>query len=202
MTRIKLCGLSRESDIYEANALRPDYIGFVFWERSRRFVTPEKALELKRLLDPGIQPVGVFVDEDAETVAELLRRGIIDIAQLHGSEDDEYIKKLRTLTDKPLIKAFQISREEDATKACWSAADYILLDAGTGGGVTFDWNWLQNVDRPFFLAGGLDTENVADAVMRMQPFAVDVSSGIETDGVKDPVKMRAFVERVRGADRG
>lgn len=197
MTKIKLCGLSRQCDIEWANELKPDYIGFVFWSKSKRNVSPEKANELKALLSPDIKAVGVFVNEPVQNVAKLLNNNIIDIAQLHGSEDEEYISKLRTLTNKPIIKAFLLKSKDDAQKAEKSTADHILLDSGMGTGKGFDRSLLKNISRPYFLAGGLYPENFADAIETLSPFAVDVSSGIETDNFKDKNKMAAFVKAVR-----
>ena len=197
MSKIKLCGLSRKCDIEWANALKPEYIGFVFWSKSKRNVPPEKAKELKDLLSPDIKAVGVFVDEPIENVAELLNDNIIDIAQLHGGEDEEYIKKLRTLSGKPIIKAFLLKSEIDAERAEKSTADYILVDSGTGTGKSFDWELLKNISRPYFLAGGLCCENISQAITALDPYAVDVSSGIETNGCKDKNKMAAFVAAVR-----
>ncbi len=201
MTKIKLCGLSRAADIDAANALRPDYIGFVFAEKSRRFVSYERAAELKKRLDPGISAVGVFVDAPAADVAALLCGGVIELAQLHGHEDAAYIERLRALTDKPLIQAFRIGNAEDVRRAAESPADYILLDAGAGDGKRFAWTLAQGVQRPYFLAGGLTPENAAEAAALLHPYALDVSSGIESDGRKDPEKMRAFVRAVRRTER-
>lgn len=201
MTRIKLCGLTRPCDIEAVNELKPEYIGFVFAQKSRRYITAEKAEELKKLLHPDIETVGVFVNENVETVARLLSGGIIDIAQLHGSEDENYIGQLRKLTDKSIIKAFRIESEQDIINAQNSSADFVLLDSGNGGtGTVFDWELLMNISRPYFLAGGLDNSNVQDAVRRLNPYAVDVSSGIETDGLKDKIKMTDFVDIVRKED--
>lgn len=197
MTKIKLCGLSRPCDIGAANELKPDYIGFVFAPKSKRYVTPEKAMELKQMLLPEIQSVGVFVNEKPETVVKLLQDGTIDIAQLHGAEDEEYIIQLRQLTDKPIIKAFRIETASDIEKALQSTADYLLLDSGAGTGTVFDWKLIQNIKRPYFLAGGLDADNAAEAVSTLRPYALDVSSGIETSGLKDKSKMAAFVSAVR-----
>lgn len=202
MTRIKICGLRRAEDIGAVNGLRPEYIGFVFFRGSKRYVTPEEARTLRDGLAPEIRAVGVFVDEKPETVARLLEEGIIDIAQLHGHEDEAYLAELRKLTDKPLIKAFRVRSAEDALQAQASTADAILLDAGAGDGKTLDWNWLEAVTRPFFLAGGLNPENAGKAVRKLEPYAVDVSSGVETDGVKDVMKMRAFVRAVREGTDG
>ncbi|SCX11018.1 phosphoribosylanthranilate isomerase [Lachnospiraceae bacterium YSD2013] len=197
MTEIKLCGLRRPLDIVAANGLKPEYIGFVFARKSKRYVEPEKAMELKQLLLPDIKAVGVFVNEELSVVADLLNKGVIDVAQLHGSESEEYVAELKKATGKPVIRAFKVAAAEDVVAAVTSSADYILLDAGAGDGVTFDWSIVKDVKRPFFLAGGLNPGNVADAVAAVQPYAVDVSSGIETDGFKDIDKMTAFVKAVR-----
>lgn len=201
MTKIKLCGMRRAEDIAAANELQPDYIGFVFAKKSRRCVAAETAAALKSLLRPGILAVGVFVDEDAETAAGLLNEGVIDLAQLHGHEDEKYISRLRRLTDRPIIRAFRVASRDDVRKAEMSPADLVLLDAGAGGGTVFDWELLRGMQRPFFLAGGLDPGNVGQAVHDIRPFGVDVSSGIETDGAKDPIKMRAFVAAVKARDK-
>lgn len=198
MTKIKLCGLSRPCEIEAANKLQPDYIGFVFAPKSTRYVSPDKAFELKKLLHPSIKAVGVFVREKPETVASLLESGVIDVAQLHGGEDEDYIRKLRSLTDKPLIRAFRVDTKDDIEAANISGADYVLLDSGQGGtGTVFDWALLAEMKRPYFLAGGLDAGNVRDAAASLHPYAVDVSSGIETAGQKDINKMTDFVHAVR-----
>ena len=197
MTKIKLCGLSLPCDIEAANELKPDYIGFVFAPKSRRYVTYKKAEELKSLLSPDIEAVGVFVNEPSPNIATLLKKGIIDIAQLHGDEDEDYIAELRLLTDKTIIKAFRIKTANDIKIVEQSTADDILLDSGAGTGTVFDWDLLKSIQRPYFLAGGLDARNVASAIKTLHPYAVDVSSGIETDGVKDKTEMAAFVAAVR-----
>lgn len=202
MTKIKLCGLTRPEDIAAANALRPEYIGFVFAAKSKRAVSREKAAELKAQLSPEIQTVGVFVNEAPQTVAGLLNDGIIDIAQLHGQEDEAYIRRLRELTNRPLLQAFRVDGPESLAKAGKSPADLVLLDSGAGGtGTAFDWTILDKFERPYFLAGGLGPDNAADAVTRLHPYAVDVSSGIETAGKKDPAKMAAFVAAVRKSEK-
>ena len=198
MTKIKLCGLRRAEDIEAANLLKPDYIGFVFYKKSKRYISFEQARILKSMLK--VKAVGVFVDENPKVVADLLEKGIIDLVQLHGNEDEAYIKALRKLTDKSLIKAFQIKTTEELKKAEASSADMILLDAGTGDGVSFDWDMLKSFNRPYFLAGGMTPENVSPAIEKLHPYGVDVSSGIETDGFKDPIKMREFVYNVRTMD--
>lgn len=198
MTKIKLCGLSRPCDIEAANELMPEYIGFVFAPKSRRYVSPEQAAALKEQLNPAIKAVGVFVNEAPETIATYLKDEIIDIAQLHGKESETYIRQLRSLTGKPLIQAFRIDTEQNIETANASSADYILLDSGEGGtGTAFDWHLLRQINRPYFLAGGLTPHNIEDTVRTLTPYAVDVSSGIETDGYKDRNKMTAFVNNVR-----
>ena len=197
MTKIKFCGLKRKADIEAANALKPDYIGFVFAKDSRRYISPENAAVLKSRLSSEISAVGVFVNERPEYIASLLDDGLIDLAQLHGNEDEAYIDRLKGLTGKPVIKAFRISSASEAVKASASSADMILLDSGTGSGRTFNWQLIKEIRRPYFLAGGLDPVNAGDAVRLLDPWAVDVSSGIETDGLKDIKKMAAFAAAVR-----
>ncbi len=197
MTKIKMCGLSRIEDIEAANAIKPDYIGFVFAEISKRRVSALEASKLKSKLDPDIKAVGVFLDDKLDFVASMLNLGIVDVVQLHGSEDEEYIEKVRQITNKPIIKAFIIRSKEDVERAEKSTADYILLDGGKGEGKVFDWSLLKNIKRPYFLAGGLNPGNASDAVKALKPYAVDVSTGIETDGVKDREKMTAFANAVR-----
>ncbi len=191
MTKIKFCGLKSLDNIYYANKICPEYVGFVFAPKSKRYVAPAQAEKLRNALSKKICAVGVFVNEKLSTVAELLNAGIIDAAQLHGNEDDAYIKNLREFTGKPIIKAFKIYAAEE------SLADFILIDAGAGDGKVFDWSLIKNLRREYFLAGGLTPENVGDAIKLLKPFAVDVSSGIETDGKKDFKKMTAFAEVVR-----
>ena len=199
--KIKLCGLTRPCDIEAVNELQPDYIGFVFAKKSRRYVSPEKAEELKAMLAPGIQAVGVFVNEEPEQIVSLLEAGTIDVAQLHGQEGEREIRRLRELTDHPLIQAFRIDTEQDVERANDSTADYVLLDSGAGGtGTVFDWDLLQAIRRPYFLAGGLDTENLGTVKAKLNPYGIDVSSGIETDGYKDKKKMTAFVAAARKED--
>lgn len=197
MTKIKLCGMKSALDIEYANELKPDYIGFIFFPRSKRYVTPEKAAELMPRLDKNIIPVGVFVDEKIETILDIINKGTIKAVQLHGEENDDYIAELRKGTDVPIIKAFKIKSPEDIEKAKKSTADYVLLDSGAGSGKTFEHELIQNVDRPFFLAGGLYPDNVSPAIDKYRPFAVDVSSSLETAGFKDKQKMTAFVKAVR-----
>ena len=198
--KVKLCGLRRAEDIAFANEAKPDYIGFVFAPKSRRAVTAVEARALRNQLSAGIIPVGVFVNQPVELVAQLLNHGVIDWAQLHGQEDETYLAALHKLTAKPILQAFRVETQADVVRAVASSADGILLDNGAGGtGETFDWSLVRECARPFFLAGGLTPENVAEAIAQVRPYAVDTSSGVETAGWKDREKMRRFVQAVRAA---
>ena len=199
MTKIKICGLRRPRDIEAVNAARPDFAGFVVEvPGSRRSVDKRELRELAGRLKEGILSVGVFVNAPPELVAELLEEGTLDLAQLHGQEDEIYMAELRRLTEKPLIQAFSIQTGQDAERALESRADYLLLDQGRGGtGQTFDWSLLPEINRPFFLAGGLGEENLERAIRQVRPWAVDLSSSLETDGQKDPEKILRAVDLVR-----
>lgn len=201
-TKIKICGLSRPEDIGFANQVRPDYIGFVFWEHSRRYVSRERAGQLKESLSAGIRSVGVFVDAPSDEVVRLLEEGVIDMAQLHGDETEEDIQYIKAATARPVIKAVKVKNRYDVEAWLDSSADYLLFDSGMGSGVPFDWELLRGVDREFFLAGGLNAGNLGAAVESLHPYAVDLSSGVETGGVKDPAKMREAVRLVREVRRG
>ncbi|MDO4533243.1 MAG: tryptophan synthase subunit beta [Coriobacteriia bacterium] len=204
MTRMKFCGISRSEDVAAVNELHPDYIGFVFWPKSKRFVAPARARSLKAQLAQGITAVGVFVDAPVREVAALLNESVIDIAQLHGNEDDAYIQELRQALSAPdaksIVKAYVVKGPADIEAARQTSADMPLLDAGLGGGSAFDWTLIQEFDRPYMLAGGLEAGNVAEALSRTGATCVDTSSGIETDGVKDATKMCAFATAVRTWD--
>lgn len=210
-TFIKICGLRRPKDIEAANAVRPDAVGFILSQGYRRSVSLKQAFELIEMLDSAIAPVGVFVDEPIETVARFTHAYDFDgydaprnvMVQLHGHEDNDYIARLRHAmaypgwSGIPIVQAFIVRSAQDVERACQSSADFILLDGGTGAGKTFDWTLLEGVSRPYFLAGGLGPDNLAEAVARLHPYAVDMSSGVETEGLKDPAKMAAAVAAVR-----
>jgi phosphoribosylanthranilate isomerase len=222
VAKIKICGLFREADIEFANEAGPDFIGFVFAE-SRRRVSPGEAARLRSRLREGIVPVGVFVNAPAEEIAALYRDGLIAVAQLHGEEDAAYIRRLKTLSAAggqppvPVIKTLRVTGPVEAAALEAPAADYLLLDSGSGSGQAFDWtllaNWNAAVgnkvkaehDRenalPWFLAGGISLENIGRA-LSYRPFGIDVSSGAETGGVKDREKMIALVRRAREAVYG
>lgn len=197
MTKIKLCGMKRPCDIAYANELMPEYIGFVFAKKSKRYVSFEEAHTLRKQLNNGIIPVGVFVNEPIENIEYLVNRNIISVVQLHGHEDKNYISKLHSKVTCPIIQAFHIENENDCTEAELSDADYIMLDSGGGTGKTFEHSLMENVKRDFFLAGGLDSDNISEAISKYHPYAVDASSSLETNGVKDKNKMTAFVNAVR-----
>lgn len=195
MTKIKLCGITREEDIDVVNEILPDYIGFVFAKKSKRFISCDMAKKLKSKLNPTVKAVGVFVNENIENIIYLVGNNIIDLVQLHGNEDNEYINKLKNHINVPVIKACQIQSKADM--AITTDADFILLDAGAGDGKTLDESILKDFDRDYFLAGGLSPDNIVKKIIALHPFGVDVSSGIETEGKKDMVKMRRFVKLVR-----
>lgn len=203
MTKVKICGLRRPEDVAMVNRWRPDYAGFVF-AAGKRQVTKEKAKALRQQLDVSIPAVGVFVREPVEKVAELANEGIIQLVQLHGDEDGAYIAALRKLTKAPIIKVLRVKDKESLERLDQWDCEYFLLDAFSksqfgGLGKTFDHNLLKDLNllRPFFLAGGLNEGNIEDALSCVHPYAVDTSSGVETDGVKDEEKIRGFIRAVR-----
>lgn len=199
--KIKICGLTRLEDIVAVNEILPDYIGLVF-APSPRQVTASKATELKKLLDPSILAVGVFVNEDMDNIISLCRSGTLDMVQLHGDEDLEYIELLKKIIPHPIIKAIRVRDSEDMNKANQLPCDYLLLDSykeGSygGNGATFDWSLISDITKPFFLAGGIHTENVLGAIKQCKPFCIDVSSSVETNKLKDPEKIVKIVQLVR-----
>lgn len=208
-TIVKLCGMSRPEDIEAALRVRPDYVGFIVdFPKSHRSVSVNQLLRLCQQLDDGqagsdealrISKVAVFVDKPAAQVAKIAQQANLNCVQLHGSESDAYIDELRALLpgECTIIKAFRIRSVEDAARAEASRADVVLLDSGQGSGQQFDWSLVKHVARPFLLAGGLTPENVTQAIEEVHPWGVDMSSGIETNKVKDPAKMKKAVEEVR-----
>jgi phosphoribosylanthranilate isomerase len=199
--KIKICGLFREQDIEYVNEARPDFCGFVF-APSKRQVSAELAGRLRQRLAGGIVPVGVFVNHSLEEVNFLYRNGIIGIAQLHGDENEEYIAHLKEASGDTPIKVIKVIKYEqlDISKPLMTEADYILIDSGAGSGKPFNWNILNPPHSPFkkpwFLAGGISMDNIEQA-MALNPFGIDVSSGAETDGVKDREKILQLTNIVR-----
>jgi phosphoribosylanthranilate isomerase len=196
VSKIKICGLFREEDIEFANEAKPDFIGFVFAEKSKRFVSCKQAEALRKNLSKEITPVGVFVNAEIDFIHELYKSGTIQIAQLHGNETEEYAEKLKSKTNIKIIKAYYNSQFSILNSQLYN---YALLDSPTpGSGQTFNWQHLQNIDltQNIFLAGGINLENIK-AALELSPFAIDVSSGAETDGVKDREKILKLVKAVR-----
>lgn len=216
MAKIKICGLKSEDDIKMVNELKPDYCGFIIdFPKSHRSKTPDEVRKLVSLLQKEeVVPVGVFVNEDVEIVASLINDGTISIAQLHGNEDENYISQLRKLIDNKsdnvysidnkdsdvkIIKAFQIKSEADFEIAKISKADMILLDQGQGSGETFDWSLIktEEICGKWILAGGLNEKNISLAIEKFSPYAVDLSSAVETDNKKDYHKVKNMIDMVR-----
>ncbi|WRS26229.1 phosphoribosylanthranilate isomerase [Oscillospiraceae bacterium MB08-C2-2] len=200
MTKVKFCGLRRMEDIQAANALLPDYIGFVF-APSPRQVTPELAKSLRQKLDRSIASVGVFVDAAIEDIAALCESGVITHIQLHGHEDEAYLTQLRSRIKAPIIKAIRVQSREQVLAAQALPCEYLLLDSYHdkkmgGSGKALDLSLIPPLTKPFFLAGGLDAGNVKERIAACRPYGVDVSSGVETAGFKDPEKMREFINAV------
>lgn len=200
MPKIKICGLRRPQDILIANRYKPDFAGFIIdFPKSHRSISGQEVKNLRQNLDHGIPVVGVFVDQPVQKVTDLLNDGTIDFAQLHGKESPEYINEVQKSTGKKVIKAFEVKTSEDIERALESPADYLLLDQGKGGGETFDWSLItEKIDRPWFLAGGLTADNLQQAIDTVHPWGVDISSGVETNGVKDEEKVKEVVSIVRG----
>ena len=197
MAKIKICGLTRQEDIAAVNLYQPDYIGFVFAPQSRRYLSYEQAAALRRQLCDEIAAVGVFVNEAKEIAADLLGQGVIDLAQLHGQETEADIRWIREQTGKPVIKAVSVRSRADIQGWQESSADYLLLDQGTGGGgCTFDWGLADECRKQYFLAGGIHIGNLKD-VFQTGAYAVDLSSGVETNGKKDRVKIAQIIKAVR-----
>jgi phosphoribosylanthranilate isomerase len=201
MTKIKICGLSRLIDIDFVNEAVPDYIGFVFAD-SKRQVSEALAMELRAKLITKIKAVGVFVNEEPDKIVRLCKNNIIDLVQLHGEEDIAYITLLKDRISNPIIKAARVRSREDITKAEGLSSEYLLLDAYKEGqyggcGDVFDWTVISRVNKPYFLAGGINADNVLQAIAMVKPYGVDVSSGVETGEVKNLDKIIEIIKKVR-----
>lgn len=199
MTKIKICGLRRMEDVAYVNEALPEYVGFVFWDKSKRNVTFDEAKQMRDGLDPSITSVGVFVDGDIDFIVKLVNEEVISVVQLHGTEDDSVINAIRMRVPNTtcIVKAFEVADASDVIRANESIADMVLIDSGKGSGNTFDWSLLSQIERDYFLAGGLSIENVGQAVSKLHPCVVDVSSKVETDGFKDRDKIIQFCNAVR-----
>jgi phosphoribosylanthranilate isomerase len=197
VSKIKICGLFRDCDAEFVNRAIPDFVGFVFFEKSHRNVSFQQARKLRTMIAPAIRTVGVFVDAPIDKIAHLYREGIIEIAQLHGNEDAAYIARLRaSIPDMEIWKAYKIRTSADRDEAAESIADLVLLDGGAGAGARFNWELIRSFPRPFILAGGLTPKNIPEA-LALNPCAVDLSSGVEADGVKDGERIHSAVAAAR-----
>jgi phosphoribosylanthranilate isomerase len=201
MSKIKICGLMREHDVNAVNIALPDYIGFVF-AKSKRQIDEKKAKALKDCLNPFIKSVGVFVNEEIENIIKYCNTHLIDMIQLHGDESEDYIKRLKNSVSNEIIKAIRVKCPEYIKKAMEFSCDYLLFDAyyeGVYGGTgkTFDWSVITDISKPFFLAGGINSGNILQAIKQHSPYCIDISSGVETDGCKDPEKIMDIVARAK-----
>jgi phosphoribosylanthranilate isomerase len=199
--KIKFCGLKREKDIELVNMHKPDFIGFVF-AKSPREIDFYRAETLKKQLDSDIIAVGVFVNENISFIERLVKKNIIDFVQLHGDEDENYIKQLKNKVNDnvKIIKSIEVEKEEDTQGWGDSIVDYLLLDNGKGTGKSFDWNLIKDVKKPFFIAGGINSENM-EKLAKFKPFAIDLSSGIESDGVKDSEKIKSVISKLEDMNK-
>ncbi len=196
MSKIKICGLTTIEDIRAVNEVLPDYIGFVF-AKSKRQVSFKQAQMLKKELSSEIAAVGVFVKESIQTIACIANTNVIDVIQLHGQQTNAEIEMLQKMCSLPIIKSVSVKTQQDIIQSENINADYILFDNGAGGtGKSFDWNLLQGIQKPYFIAGGIQIENIGEA-LKKSPYGVDVSSGVETNGKKDSDKIKQIVHIVR-----
>lgn len=196
MARVKICGINSPEDVEIVNELKPDYVSFAFYKNKRQ-VTYEKARKLKQLLDKDIRVIGVFVDENTNVVASAANDDLLDVIEFHGNEGPGEIERIKAFTSKPIIQGFRIRSRADVEVALDSHADSILMYSDSECGVPMDWKLLTNVTRPYFLAGGLNADNIEKAIKICHPFAVSVTTGVETDGIKDREKMAAFIKIAR-----
>lgn len=198
-TKIKICGLKRIEDVISVNVAEPDYCGFIFnVSGSRRSIGAEQLNILVDMLNPEIVPIGVFVNEKTDVILRIVRESGIRMVQLHGQENGEIIHTIQSKAQVPVIKAVSVRSKEDVRSAVLSPADYLLFDCGEGGtGQTFDWNLLEDIPRPYFMAGGIGTHNMEEVLRRFSPFALDVNSSVETDRQKDGKKILAAVRMLR-----
>ncbi|MCQ4022750.1 MULTISPECIES: phosphoribosylanthranilate isomerase [unclassified Ruminococcus] len=201
MIRIKICGLKRECDVDFVNEFLPDYIGFIF-ANTKRYISPELAKKLKSRLDRRIKAVGVFVNEDINTVCGIADSGIIDLIQLHGDEDEAYINAVKERTGREIIKAVRVQSTQQVLKAEKLPCDYLLLDVyrkGQYGGIgeSFNWGLIPKLSKPFFLAGGLNSGNILSAQNQVQPYCLDLSTGVEENGFKSRDKIEEIIKLIR-----
>ncbi len=200
MTYVKVCGIRRTEDVINANRVRPDLVGFIFFGGSKRYVSPYQAVRLARGLDPAIQTVGIFVDEAADVIASICESDSLDWIQLHGKEDNAFIRDLRTKTGARIMKTFFVRSAADVDAARDSEADLVMFASPNGFGTVFDWSCIHDIGRDYVISGGLNRDNVGDVVRKYRPRGVDVSTGVESDASKSWSKMSDFMDAVREAD--
>lgn len=205
MVKVKICGIKTLQDVEIVNRQKSDFTGFVFYPLSKRYVSLITARSLKAKLNKKIKSIGVFVNAPPEEIAAAAELGIINMVQLHGDETNAYIAELRKICTLPVIKAVRVREEADIKKAAFYNCEYFLFDtystASYGGtGRQFDTQLLKGVkiNKPYFLAGGLNAENVRSALKGLKPYAVDVSGGVESGGSKDEIKIKNFIKQVKG----
>lgn len=205
MVKVKICGIKTLQDVEFVNRQKPDFTGFVFYLLSKRYVSLITARSLKAKLNKKIKSIGVFVNAPPEEIAAAAELGIIDLVKLHGDETNAYIAELHKICTLPVIKAVRVKEEADIKKAAFYNCDYFLFDtystASYGGtGRQFDTQLLKGVkiNKPYFLAGGLNAGNVRSALKGLKPYAVDVSGGVESGGSKDEIKIKNFIKQVKG----
>lgn len=207
MTRIKICGITNKVDAVAAEGLGVDMLGFVFYPKSKRYVTQDTAREIINELSGSILKVGVFVNEDKDKVLDIASDVSLDVLQLHGDETPEYCTSLGS--DYKIMKAFRIKDRSSLKSVNGYMTDYYIFDSyerssAGGTGKAFDWKLLKDFEvlKPFFLSGGLTPDNVGGAITEIAPYGVDVSSAVESSpGKKDIALMKKFVENVRRLDR-
>ena len=200
LIRVKICGITTKAEVDAVNRCRPDYMGFVFAD-SRRRVTYEEAANLKRQLSSGIKAVGVFVNEPIDYILKLVQERVVDLIQLHGEEDESYLRLLRQKTACPIMRAVRVRNTKQILEASGLSCDILLLDSFHkdtfgGSGECFDHSLIPPLQKPFFLAGGLNVGNLGHCIARCKPYGIDVSSGAETNGRKDEEKIRQIIEIV------
>lgn len=200
-TKIKICGLTRKEDIQIANRYKPDFIGFVFAE-GRRKISFSTAESLRGELSKEIKVVGVFVNESLDNLQAIIKNNLVDLIQLHGDETASYLLKLKEITDKPIIKAIHAKSSDYIKSQLKVESDYFLLDSYKkglygGSGIAFDYSMLPKIHKPFFIAGGLNRDNILECMFRTKPYGVDISSGVESNGVKDEGKIAEIIQMIR-----
>lgn len=206
MISVKFCGMRRTADIEYANECRPDYVGFILSEGFKRSVSIDDFLALEKGLDKGIKKVGVFVNESTQNILEIAEH--LDVIQLHGDENEDYIKDLQKDFSGEIWKAVRAKSPEDIEWEQKKSCRRLLIDSfienaygGTGKRINTEIVKSAKIEKPFFIAGGITAENIAEIVRDTKPYGVDISSGIETDGIKDLQKMKSIMEIIKNTNK-